>query len=158
MNITLDHRTGETVRRYFDMSRQPFIQENLPQKAQTVEEALQDFEKTLLPGATSFGRILRLDGRYVGDVWCYCMDRHDTPNAMLSFCVFDAACHGRGVATEGVGLFLEEIRAKFQLKTVGAFVFADNIPSLRVLEKNGFLLQEEFEEDGRLSRYYELKW
>ena len=89
MKITLQPRTEETVRIYFENAQQPAIRRTLPQKAQTVEEALADFRKTQLPGATSDGRTIRLDGQYVGDVWIYAIDPADTPNAMLSYCVFE---------------------------------------------------------------------
>jgi hypothetical protein len=72
----------------------------LPQKAKTVEEALADYEQTLLPDAQSFGQTVYVDGKYVGDVWCYCIDMDDEPNCMLSFCIlfgsfFGLPCAGR---------------------------------------------------------------
>ena len=57
--------------------------------SKTVEEALADYEETLLPNATSFGQTVYVDGKYVGDVWCYCIDMDDEPNCMLSFCIFE---------------------------------------------------------------------
>ena len=84
--IVLGERTEETVRIYFEKAKQPEIKAMLPQKAQTVEEALEDYKETLLPSATSFGRTIVVDGKYVGDVWCYCIDKEDTPNAMLRNC------------------------------------------------------------------------
>ncbi len=158
MEITLDERTAETVRIYFERSQQPEIKAMLPQKAKTVEEALQDFRDTLLPTAASFGRIIRADGIYVGDVWCYCIDPADAPNAMLSFCVFDPAFRNRGTATWAVALFLREIREKYRIGSVGAFTYSENGASRRVLEKNGFSAVEEFVEDGRASWYYEVRF
>lgn len=76
---------------------------------------------------------------------------------MVSYCLFQPEQRGRGVASRALGLFLAEIGPRFGLGSVGAFTFADNLPSIRVLEKNGFHMMEEFEEDGRLSRYYEKK-
>ena len=49
---------------------------------------------------------------------------------------------------------LEEIRERFGLEHTGAFTFADNTGSIRVLEKNGFRLTESFTEGGRASGYY----
>lgn len=155
MLVTLDKRTEETVRLYFEKSQQPFIRAVLPQKARSVEEALDDYRKTLLPTATSYGRIIQADGVYVGDVWCYCIDKQETPSAMLSYCVFDPACWKKGIATQAVGLFLVEMRQRCGIQTVGAFTFADNSASCRVLEKNGFLLLESIVEDGRASHYYQ---
>lgn len=155
MNITLMPRTAETVAIYFAKAQQPAIRRMLPQKAQTAEEALADFAKTQLPGATSCGRTIHADGCYVGDVWIYAIDPADTPNAMLSYCVFEQDAWGKGVASEAVRLFLAEVLEKYHLRTVGAFTYAENAASIRVLEKNGFILVEEFTEDGVVSCYYQ---
>ncbi|MBQ9459306.1 MAG: GNAT family N-acetyltransferase [Oscillospiraceae bacterium] len=156
MTITLDDRTERTVRIYYELSQQPVIKAMLPQKAQSVEEAVCDYKKTLLPKSTSFGRVIRVDGEYVGDVWSYCIDKAETPNAMLSYCVFDRAYWGKGVASTAVSLFLKELRERYPIGSLGAFTFSENIASQRVLAKNGFLLVEEFVEDGKPSRYYQL--
>lgn len=155
MTVTLDERTAKTVAVYFERTRSPAIQKTLPQKAQTVEEALADFRKTQEPGAASFGRTIYADGRYVGDVWCYCMDQSGDPQAMVSYCVFEKELWGRGVASEALRLFLKDVRERFGLERVGAFTFADNPGSIRVLEKNGFRLMESFTEDGAASQYYQ---
>ncbi len=154
MTITLGDRTEATAEVYFRRSRVPAIQRVLPQKAQTVEEALADFYETQKPGANSFGRTIYADGQYIGDVWCYCIDPAGDPQAMVSYCVFEQALWGRGAATEALRLFLEEIRERFGLERIGAFTFAGNTGSIRVLEKNGFRLQESFVEDGVESGYY----
>ena len=156
MDITLGTRTAETAAIYFEKTRSPSIRKTLPQKAQTADEAVADFYASQKPGASSFGRTILADGRYVGDVWCYCIDQSADPNAMVSYCVFEQALWGLDIASTSLGLFLREIGPKFGLKTVGAFTCADNLPSIRVLEKNGFQMMEEFTEDGVLSRYYQI--
>ena len=153
MVITLGERTAETVRIYFEKANRPEIKKVLPQKAKTVEEALADYEKTRLPGATSFGQTILADGRYVGDIWCYCIDMEDEPNCMVSFCVFELESWSKGIATAALKLFIEAIRAKYGVKTIGAFAYANNLASISVLEKNGFSVMEEFEENGVLSKY-----
>lgn len=75
---------------------------------------------------------------------------------MVSFCVFEPALWGQGTASGALALFLSEIAGQFGLDTVGAFTFSHNIPSIRVLEKNGFILREEFVEDGVSSKYFQL--
>ena len=153
--VRLGDRTAETVRLYFEKANQPEIKAVLPQKAQTAEEALEDYRKTLLPNARSYGKTVITDGRYIGDIWCYCIDVHEQPNAMLSFCIFEKAYWSRGIATKAVAMFLKEVRAKYELGTIGAFAFSENVASIRVLEKNGFAALEEFSEDGRDSRYFQ---
>ena len=154
MTVTFVERTAETVAVYFEKTRSPAVQKMLPQKARTVEEALADFQKTREPGAKSFGRTIYAGGQYVGDVWCYCMDPGGDPQAMVSYCVFEQALWGRGIAAKDLGLFLEEVREQFGLDRIGAFTFAANDPSIRVLEKNGFQLRESFVEAGVESKYY----
>ena len=157
MEITLGTRTAETAAAYFEKTNNETFRKVLPQKAQTVEEAVADFHASQLPGAASFGRTILADGAHVGDVWCYCIGLNDTPNAMVSYCVFEQTLWGQGIASKALELFLPEIARKYGLKTVGAFTFADNHPSIRVLEKNGFRLMEEFTEDGILSQYFQLE-
>ena len=157
MEITVRDRTANTAATYFEKAQQPEIKQMLPQKATSVEEALADFAKTQLPGATSYGRTIYADGHYIGDVWIYGIDMKDTPNAMLSYCIFEKEMWGKGAATQGVHLFLEEVRDRFGLQIVGAFTYAANAASIRVLEKNGFSLVESFSEEGILSQYYHLE-
>ena len=156
MDITLGTRTAEPAAIYFERTNNEIIRRALPQKARTVEEAVADFHVSQRPGASSFGRTILADGRYVGDVWCYCIDPDAVPNAMVSYCVFERALWGQGAASSALALFLPEIAQAYGLKTVGAFTFADNLPSIRVLEKNGFRLAEEFVEDGVPSQYFQL--
>lgn len=155
MNIELRERTEAHARMYFEKTRDAEIQAMLPQAAQTLEQALEAYRKSRLPGASSYGRTVYADGQYVGDIWCYSLDPKETPSAMLSYCLFDKAFWGRGIATDALKRFLEEITLRFGLKTVGAFAYCSNIASLRVLEKNGFERAEVFMENGKESAYYQ---
>ena len=154
MTVTLRDRTGDTAAIYFRRACVPVIQQTLPQKARTLEEALEAFRETRKPGANSFGRTIYVDGQYVGDIWCYGMDPSGDPQAMVSYCVFEQELWGKGAATASLRLFLQEIGERFGLKRVGAFTFLANVGSIRVLERNGFHLQESFVEDGLESGYY----
>lgn len=151
--IELRERTEEHVRIYFEKTQDAQIASMLPQAAQTVEQAVENYRKTLLPGATSYGRTIYAEGAYVGDVWCYGIDLAEEPNAMLSYCVFEKELWGRGIATEAVGLFLADIVPRFSLKSVGAFAWCANAASLKVMEKNGFRQVETFLEDGTEAAY-----
>lgn len=157
MIVELRERTADTVVTYFRMTRDPEVRRFLPQKAATEEEALADFEKVQQPNATSYGRTVYADGKYVGDIWCYCI-QEETPNAMISYCIFDKALWNKGISTTGLQMFLEEIKHKFNLKSVGAFTFCANKASIRVLQKNGFEETETFVEGGIASMYLEKVW
>ena len=156
VEVCLRERTADHVVIYFQKARSPEIRKWLPQQAQTLEQALEAYRRTLLPGATSFGRTIYADGVYVGDIWCYCIDPHETPNCMLSLCIFDGRYRSCGIGTQAVGLFVREILQRDKIRTIGAFSFADNAASIRVLEKNGFRVLETFVEDARESCY--LQW
>lgn len=157
MQISLGERTAETVEVYFNKTNNEAIRKVLPQKAKTVAEALKDYELTLLPSSTSYGKIILADGNYIGDIWCYFIDYEDTPNAMISYCIFETAYWNKGIASEGLRLFINEIIERYGFKTIGAFTFSSNLPSIKVLENNHFEMIEEFVEDGVPSKYYQLE-
>ena len=119
MLIALGERTAETVETYFRRTRDPEIQKNLPQRAQTLEEALADYRKTLEPGARSFGRTIYADGRYVGDIWCYAMGPENDPQAMVSYCVFERELWGRGAAAKALGCFWRSCGSGSALSELG---------------------------------------
>lgn len=154
MTIELKDRTTDTVITFFRATRDPEVRQYLPQKATTEAEALADFEKTQQPSSTSYGRTIYVDGNYIGDIWCYCISP-DEPNATVSYCIFEKAYRGKGIATEALGLFLAEIAEKFGLKSVGAFTYSANTASIKVLLKNGFIDTETFVEDGIESKYFQ---
>lgn len=154
MRIELKDRTTDTVVTYFQRTRDPEVRKYLPQKATTETDALADFEKTQQPGATSYGRTIYVDGNYIGDVWCYCIQQ-DEPNAMISYCIFDKEHWRKGIATEALRMFLAVIVEKFGLKSVGAFTYSANESSIKVLLKNGFTDAETFVEDGIESKYFQ---
>lgn len=154
MIITLKARTARTAAIYFNKTNTPLIRRTLPQRAKSLEDFLRDYEASLLPDAKSCGRTIWTDGVYVGDIWCYGIDPDKDPNAMVSYCIFETAYWKKGIATEAMRLFLQEIISKYDLNKIGAFTYSDNIPSIRVLEKNQFVLAEEFVESGISSKYY----
>lgn len=148
-------RTRKNAEIYFYRTQEEEIRRMLPSANTTVEQALEAYDKACLPGAASVGRSIYWEGQYIGDVWCYCIDRSETPNAMLSYCIFEKTLWGQGIASAAVRQFLAYVREEFSVQSVGAFTYMDNTGSLHVLEKNGFVCQERFVEDGRESAYYE---
>ena len=155
MMVELRERTETHVRINYEKMRDPEIKSMIPMTEKTLEQAILDYKKTQLPGASSFGKTIYVNGEYMGDIWCYCMDLEEEPNAMLGYCLFEKSLWGKGIATEAVKLFLEEVSVRFRLKTMGGIVFCSNAASMRVLEKSNFEKKEEFEEDGILSAYYQ---
>ena len=155
MEIKLFPRTKDAVIRYFNKTQDEDIKRLIPMKAQTLEEALKDYEKTLLPNSTSYGESIYVDTSHIGDVWCYCIGE-EYPDAMLSFCIFEKNMWGRGVAKETVRMFLAEIKEKFSLKSLGAFTYSHNTASIKVLLGCGFKEIETFTENGVESKYFQI--
>lgn len=155
MKIRLEERKEEHVRIYFEKTKDPQIRRMIPQSCRTVEEALEAWKEQQAGLTGSFGCTVYADDTYVGDVWCYGIQKEEVPHAMVSYCIFEKKYWGKGIATEALKLFLQEIAGRFQAETVGAFTYAGNQGSVRVLEKNGFVQLEKFTEDGVESFYYE---
>lgn len=103
--IELLVRTRENAEQYFYKTQDNEIHRMLLSANKTVEEALTAYDKASLPGAASFGRSICWEGQYIGDIWRYGIDREETPNAMLSYCIFEREYWDRGVATATVGFF-----------------------------------------------------
>ena len=155
MHIELRERTEAHVRIQYEKIRDPEIWAMIPMTDKTLEQAVEDYKKTLEPDAASFGQTIYADGVYVGDIWCYCIDLEQQPNAMVGYCLLEKSLWGRGIATEALRQFQQTVASRFGLKTMGAVAYCSNAASLRVLEKAGFEKKEEFEEDGILSAYYQ---
>lgn len=153
--IHLAERREQHVRVLFERTRNEVIQRMLPMTAKTVEEALVQFPKAQQGKAASYGKTIYWGDRYIGDVWCYAMDRENTPNTMVSYCVFEPSFWNRGIATAALERFLVEVKEKFGIASVGAFLYADHAASRRVLEKNGFRFIETLLDQERESVYYE---
>lgn len=154
MQIELRERTETHVRIQYEKIRDPEIWAMIPMTEKTLEQAIADYKKTLLPGAASFGLTIYVDGSYVGDIWFYCIDLEEEPNTMIGYCIHEKEFWNRGIATEALKQFLEIAVPRFGLKTVGGIAYCANRASLRVMEKNGFVKVEEFTEDGVRSAYY----
>lgn len=154
--INFRDRTEETVSIYFEKTKDKEIKKYLPQKAKCIEEAIADYHKSLLFDTKSYGKTIWIDDTYIGDIWCYCIDKNEVPNAMISYCIFNKKYWKKGIATKVLDLFIKEINEQFMLQSFGAFTYSENIASVRVLEKNDFKCIETILEDNIESKYYQL--
>lgn len=66
MKITLGERTIDHVRIYFEKTQNDTIRRMLPSDVTCIEQAITNFEQSLLPDATSYGRTVCCDGQYIG--------------------------------------------------------------------------------------------
>ena len=146
-------RTKENVIVFYYKTEEKEIRERFPKSVSSVEEALLQFENGKKE-KQSYGKTIYVGERYIGDIWCYGIHQEEEIDAMLSYCIFEKEFWNRGIATAVVKQFLKEIMERFQIKRVGAFTYASNRASIRVLEKNQFQMQEAFVEDGVESLYF----
>lgn len=151
--IELKERTEQHVKIYYEKTQDAEIKAFLPSSAQTLEDALRMYIETKSESAKSVEKTIYYNGKYVGDIWCYGL--WEEPDAMLSYCIFEKKLWGKRIATEAVRLFVEFLRTDYHIKSIGAFTYRNNGASIRVLNKNGFALMEQFEDDGRVSAYLE---
>ena len=83
--------------------------------------------------------VSRQTGEHVGTAMLFSFD-HTAKNAELGY-VLNRAHWGRGIGTEAVALMCGFAFETLKLHRLSARVIRENIPSARVLEKNGFLLE-----------------
>ena len=92
MTVSLAERSAAHVSTYWRKTQDAEIKALLPSSAQSEEQALEMFQKSLLPAATSYGKVILADGQYVGDIWCYCIDEQEEKsiNTIYQFPAFQA--------------------------------------------------------------------
>lgn len=149
----LCERTKENVIVFYERTEEKEIKKLFPKQASSLEEALIQFQNTQKSNL-SYGKTIYIGSRYIGDIWCYGIHQEKEVDAMLSYCIFEKEFWNRGIATEVVSAFLEEVIRRFALESIGAFTYSFNKASIRVLEKNNFQVQEIFLEDGVESQYF----
>ncbi len=155
MNMTLQDRELEHVKRFYEESKDVELQELFPFVENTLEETIDMYKASLEPDSTSYGRIICVDNRYIGDVWCYCIDEKEEKNCFLSIVIFDKLYWNKGLGARALEEFCQEITNRYAIDNICAFTYKHNVASIKTLEKVGFKCIEEFEEEGIASYYYE---
>lgn len=61
---------------------------------------------------------------------------------------------GKGIATECIKIVVNYVFDELKIEEISAYVFPDNYPSIRVLEKNGFIETRKVNEYHQLSNRY----
>ena len=144
MNIELIPWTQadpDDIARIFSEIDRSYLAEGLPTPytRDHVEKWLCD---EVLPneGTQGLFRIIRVDGRCVGDVQIRCKEGAYRRDADMGYVLLDE-CKGRGVMTEAVGRICKQAFETLDILRISARIYAPNIASRRVLEKNGFQLE-----------------
>ena len=85
-------------------------------------------------------RAIAADGRLAGNISVERKEDVYRLDGELGY-LLDRSFWGRGIATLAVGHFCREVFERLNLERITAAVYAPNIASCRVLEKNGFSLE-----------------
>ena len=144
MNIELIPWTQaepDDIARIFTQVDRSYLADGLP-TPYTREHVEKWLNETVLPneGTRGLFRIICVDGRCAGDVQLNCKEGAYRRDADLGYVLLDAY-KGRGVMTEAVGRICAEAFATLDILRISARIYAPNIASRRVLEKNGFQLE-----------------
>ena len=141
MNVELipwtQAKPDDIARIFTDVDRS-YLADGLP-TPYTREHVEKWLSEEVLPneGTQGLFRIIRVDGRCVGDVQIRCKEGAYRQDADMGYVLLDE-CKGQGVMTEAVGRICAEAFATLDILRISARIYAPNIASRRVLEKNGF--------------------
>ena len=144
MNIELIPWTEaepDDVARIFNDVDRSYLADGLP-TPYTRDHVEKWLSEEVLPneGTQGLFRIIRVDGKCAGDVQLRCKEGAYRRDADMGYVLLDAY-KGRGVMTEAVGRICTEAFEKLNLLRISARIYAPNLASRRVLEKNGFQLE-----------------
>ena len=141
MNIELIPWTQadpDDIARIFTEIDRSYLADGLP-TPYTREHVEEWLSEEVLPneGTQGLFRIIRVDGRYVGDVQIRCKEGAYRRDADMGYVLLDEY-KGQSVMTEAVGRICAEAFETLDILRISARIYAPNIASRRVLEKNGF--------------------
>ena len=74
MKITLEKRLREHVITFWERSQDEELRRLFPFSVESLEGSLELFEDSLSESAKSYGKTIYVDGKYIGDIWCYGID------------------------------------------------------------------------------------
>lgn len=155
MKVVLEERQLKHVKQFYKESKNQELRDLFPFQDITLDESIKQFEASLESGARSYGKIITVDEQYIGDIWCYSIDEVKEKSCFLSIVIFDKAYWGKGIGSEAIEVFCNEIANRYAIDKICAFTYKHNVGSVRTLEKTGFSCIEEFVEDGIASYYLE---
>lgn len=144
MNIKLipwTQANPDDIARIFTEIDRSYLADGLP-TPYTRDHVEKWLSEKVLPneGTRGLFRIIRVDGRCVGDVQIRCKEGAYRRDADMGYVLLDEY-KGQGVMTEAVGRICAEAFEKLDLLRISARIYAPNLASRRVLEKNGFQLE-----------------
>ena len=128
----------DDIARVFTLADRSYLSDALPMPY-TRQNAEHWYRAAIAPaeGRTGLFRAIFVDGRCVGDISVECQADVYRRDASIGYLLLDA-CKGRGVMTEAVRRITREAFETLDILRITARVYAPNVASRRVLEKNGF--------------------
>ena len=148
MNVQLENQTEEHVKIFYRSTSSKDVMKWMYRNRTTLEDELENFKKR-----ESIRKAITVDGMYVGDIWA--KSAKGLPvDVLLSCCIFDTAYWNRGVATIALQKFLECLKEQYHIGTAGAFLYAENKGSKKVLEKQQFQHKQTFTENEKEAYFY----
>jgi len=157
MKIQLCDRTQDHVEIFWNKTQDDEIKKMFPFSSKSLAESLSLFEESKKDFASSFGKVICFNEKYIGDIWIYGIDTDEEKMAMLSIVIFEKELWGQGIGTNATKKFIHEFIPMYEIRKIGAFVFSNNYGSIGLLKNNGFVEIEEFIESGIKSKYFEFK-
>lgn len=91
-------------------------------------------------GKDSLFRAVLADGKVVGNITIEGKQDIYVKDAELGY-ILNKNYFGKGIATAATNLIVKEAFEKLDIEKISSEVFAPNVASRRVLEKNGFVLE-----------------
>jgi RimJ/RimL family protein N-acetyltransferase len=153
--VTLQDRELEHVKVFWEEIKDEELKALCPIRETSLEDAILLFEQTKNAGASSYGKSIYAENKYIGDVWCYSVDEIEHRNCFVSIVIFEKSYWHKGLGAVALAEFLKIIENKYDIDRICAFTYASNKASKTLLEKVGFKFKEAFEEEGTSSLYYE---
>ena len=148
MNVVLVNQTENHVKFFYEKTSNPDVMKWMYRDRTTLEAELERLKKQ-----EAIRQAVVVDTVYVGDIWA-------TPSkglpvdVLLSCCIFDMNYWSKGVATIALQKFLKYLKEEHHIVLAGAFLYAENKGSQRVLVKQNFHLEQTFVENEKEAYFY----
>lgn len=156
MKIELRKQKEENVCIFYDAFQNGEVNQWMYRHPSSLEKELVQFRKQ--KDDQVIRRTIYAENVYIGDIWATFVDSMENVDVLLSCCIFDRTYWNRGIASEALSLFANELKQTYHISNLGAFLYAENKGSQKVLEKQEFALVNSFEENGKTAYFYFKKW
>ncbi|MDO5291783.1 MAG: GNAT family protein [bacterium] len=91
-------------------------------------------------GKAGIFRAITVDGQYVGNISVICQENVCKKDGEIGYILVTKEW-SKGIATKAVSLICKEAFEQLDIVRISGIVYSPNIASIRVLEKNGFILE-----------------